>query len=66
MGCDAAVLARSPLHHRGYSDSALQIYDSQIMTAPSSTSLIIQQQNKALTELIRDIFLGRTVHKQLH
>lgn len=66
MGCDEAVFARSPLHRRGYSDFTLQICDSQIMTAPSSTSLIIPQQNQTLTELIRDVFLGTTVHMQLH
>lgn len=66
MGCDKAVFACSPPRNGGYSDFTLQICDSQIMTAPSSTSLIIQQQNQTLTELIRDVFLGTTVHKHLH
>ena len=56
MGCDEAVLACSPPYHGGYSHFIPQICDSQIMTAPSSTSLIIQQQNQTLTELIRDVF----------
>lgn len=53
MGCDEVVFACSPLCSECYSDFTLQICDSQIMTAPSSTSLIIQ--NQTLTDLIRDV-----------
>lgn len=66
MGCDEALFACSPTNHRGYSNFALQISDSQTLTTPSSTSLIIQQQNQTLTELIRDILQGAAIHKHPH
>lgn len=40
--------------------------DSQIMTAPTKTSLIRVQQNQTLTGIIRGIFSGTIGWEQLH
>lgn len=58
-------LPAAPASTKAIWSRPLKVCDSQITAARSRTSLIMRPQNRTVTELIRDVFQGTTVHVKL-